>query len=71
VVTYTGSAEDIPYTSPTGPEMTINTLVSFSYKLDDGAWVTIPAADGVFDEISEEFSLTLADLSTGAHTLTL
>jgi len=71
MVTYTGSAEDLPYTSPTGPEMTINTLVSFGYQLDGGAWVTIPAADGVFDEISEEFSLTLADLSTGAHTLTL
>jgi hypothetical protein len=70
-VTYAGSAEDSPCPSPTGPVMTINTLVSFRYQLDAGDWVTIPAADGTFDETDEEFSVTIANIEDGDHVLKL
>ena len=70
-VTYTGSVNDIPWTSPTGPSMTINTITSVQYSLDDGAWLPVPAVDGIYDEVDELFSLTIYGLGQGDHQIKL
>jgi hypothetical protein len=41
------------------------------YRVDDGAWQPLTAADGAFDEPSEGWSLTTEPLTVGHHTLEL
>jgi hypothetical protein len=39
------------------------------FRVDDGAWLPLIAADGRFDEPVEKWKLTTAALTEGAHAL--
>ena len=67
IVSYAGSIRDVPWDSPTGPEFTINKITTVQYSLDGGAWLPAVAGDGVFDEVDEDFRLSIAGLSVGDH----
>jgi len=57
---FSGSASDA-----TGP------VVLVQYKLDGGHWIAATAADGAFDEPSEDITFTTVELSDGAHLVEL
>ncbi|NPV09582.1 MAG: hypothetical protein HPY83_16685 [Anaerolineae bacterium] len=44
-------------------------VVAVEWRLDEGPWVGVPAADGEFDSPVEEFTATLAGLSGATHAL--
>lgn len=72
VLTYTGAAEDIPFPSPSVPDVTINHILTVEVQIDDDpTWYPGLAADGAFDETEEDFNLTTPPLSDGEHTLAL
>lgn len=69
-VTYRGQAVDQPYDSPNRSDVSINHIEAVQYELDySGDWLSASAADGAFDETSEDFVFTTPALSQGAHTL--
>jgi len=47
----------------------VSYIASIYYRIDNGDWQPLPAADGAFDESQEEFTLTLdlTALSPGEH----
>lgn len=60
------------------PNVTVRATDAFSridelaYSVDGGEWQTAYPKDGIFDDVSEVFSLRLADgLSRGLHTLSM
>jgi flagellar hook assembly protein FlgD len=57
------------YHSNSGDSISVSVIDSIFYRVDGGAWVSLPADDGVFDEGEEFFHLTLAPLSIGSHTI--
>ncbi len=67
--TLSGTATIIPYPSSRRPSVTINTLVGVQYRLDDGDWQAAAPADGAFDTRIEQFSITVAALAPGLHTV--
>ncbi|OGR75383.1 MAG: hypothetical protein A2X32_12745 [Elusimicrobia bacterium GWC2_64_44] len=77
---YTGSANSIAaypnsntyafWGAPrTANDISISRLAAVEYRVDAGAWQAAAAADGAFDENSENFSFTAAALGAGGHTL--
>ena len=66
--TYNGSAQDIPFPSPTGPDITINRIMSIEWRLDGGSWQTAMPSDGAFDSYFEDFTFTVPMLNGGTHT---
>jgi hypothetical protein len=42
-------------------------LVALEARLDNGAWLSVPAADGALDSPEERFSVTFQGLSPGEH----
>ena len=64
-----GTAEIVPYPSPSRTSVTINTLTGVKYRVNQGAWQFAQADDGVFDETSEGYSLTVKALPAGRNTL--
>lgn len=66
---YSGSAVDIPWDSPTRPDVTINTIVRVEYRVNGGEWQWATAADGAFDGASEEFTFTLRNLDYGRYNI--
>lgn len=66
---YNGSAVDIPWDSPTRPDVTINTIVRVEYRVNGGEWQWATATDGAFDGASEEFTFTLRDLDYGRYNI--
>jgi hypothetical protein len=69
VVTVTGSAEVMPYPSPTHTSVTINRLAGVRYRFDGDPWQPAMAADGAFDETNEGYNFTAGPLSAGWHLL--
>lgn len=73
VVTYFGSVEDIPYPSPTQPDVTINTIASVQYRLRGGygvppvQWLAAAPGDGAFDSASEGYTFTTGSLAAGVY----
>lgn len=67
VVTYFGSVEDIPYPSPTRPDVTINTITSVQYRLSGGQWLAATPSDGIFDSASESYTFTTQSLAPGVY----
>jgi hypothetical protein len=65
--TITGVAEDIPYHSPTRPDVTINYITSVWFWVDNGGWQPASAVDGAFDETTENYTLTTSPLAPGQH----
>jgi hypothetical protein len=56
--TFTGTATD-----------TQSNISSVEYKVDSGSWTAADASDGAFDELSEDYTFTTAELSEGEHTV--
>jgi len=56
--TFTGTATD-----------TQSVISSVEYQVDSGTWTAASAADGAFDETSEDYTFTTAALSDGEHTV--
>jgi len=56
--TFTGTATD-----------TESNISSVEYKVDSGDWTAADASDGAFDELSEDYTFTTAELEDGAHTV--
>jgi hypothetical protein len=67
-VTVTGSAEIIPYPSPSRGSVTINTLTAVRVRLNGGEWRPAAATDGAFDGTVDGFQFT-AVLPPGHYTL--
>lgn len=66
--TYSGSAQDIPFPSPTGTDITINKITIVEWRVDGGAWQSATATDGTFDSYLENFTFTPSPLAPGTHT---
>lgn len=65
--TYSGSAQDTPYPSPTHTPTTIN-AVRVEWRVDGGSWQAAQATDGAFDSDAENFTFTPPSfLSAGTH----
>ena len=54
-VMVSGTAEIVPYPSPTRPNVTINTLTGVRYRFDKGDWQQATADDGAFDGTTEGY----------------
>lgn len=67
--TYSGTATDIPWDSPTHIDTSLNEIVLVQFRVDGGAWSNATAGDGAFDEYSESFNVTTAGLAAGTHTV--
>jgi hypothetical protein len=46
---------------------TTSPITSVEYKVDNRDWITAEAIDGTFDELSEDFTFTMAELDDGEH----
>lgn len=70
VLTYTGTVWDVPYDSPTRPDVTINFITAVEFEMDNnGIWHSASATDGVFDETTEGYTLTTPLLANGTHSI--
>jgi hypothetical protein len=67
MLTFTGSAADIPYNSPTRPDVTINRISSVKYQIDGSPWMEADAVDGAFDADVESYTFTTPPLGAGVH----
>jgi hypothetical protein len=67
-VTISGTAEIMPYPSPSRSSVTINTLAGVRYRLDKGEWQQATADDGEFDGTEEGYHFTVT-LPPGLRTL--
>jgi hypothetical protein len=67
LITYRGSVEDIPYPSPSRPDVTINAITSVDYRLNGGEWQEATPSGGAFDSASESYTFTLEPLATGVY----
>ena len=63
-----GTAEIIPYPSPSRTSVTINSLAGVQYRFDRGDWQPAAADDGAFDGTAEGYHFA-ASLPPGLHTL--
>jgi len=77
-LTYSGKVYDIPRAhavcTGTGDfcyskDVTINTISSVTYRVDGGAWNSVPATDAAYDSDYETFSFTTPNLANGLRTL--
>lgn len=67
VLTFTGTAADIPYDSNSRPDVTINKITTVKYRIDYGNWSDACAIDGSFDEDVEDYNFTVGPLEAGQH----
>ena len=65
--TYTGTAVDVAFPSPTEAAVTINAIAAVEWRVDGGPWQQAVAADGAFDSEEEDFTFTSAYLPSGVH----
>lgn len=64
-----GSANIVPYPSPSYNSVTINTLTNIKYRIDGASWQTAIASDGQFDATTESYSISAEVTAPGAHML--
>jgi hypothetical protein len=58
-VSVNGSAQIIPYPSPSQNSVTINTLTGIQYRLNGDTWQPVIPADGAFDSTTEPYQINL------------
>jgi hypothetical protein len=46
---------------------TTSPIISVKYRVDGGGWIAAEAIDGTFNELSEDFAFTIAELDDGEH----
>lgn len=68
-VTINGTANIIPYPSPSHTNVTINTLTNIQYRFNAGPWQPAIADDGAFNSTAEDYHFTSNSLSPGLHAL--
>jgi hypothetical protein len=68
--TVSGRVVDQPYPAPAATPTTINTIKGVEYRVDDGDWIALPAADRVYDSAVETITSTLP-LYDGQHSVEL
>ena len=71
---YTGKARDIalPNEYPASfnfSYVTLNTIATVEYRLNQGGWLTAQPQDGAFDSAEENFKITLPELPKGKYLL--
>lgn len=66
-LTFTGNAADVPCPTPRRMEVTINRISTVKYRVDGGAWADANAADGSFNEDTENYYFTVGPLELGQH----
>lgn len=68
-ITVTGSAQIVPFPSPTGDSFTINDFSSIQYRLDGKTWqaATITQLDAT--GLNAKYDFSLVDIGAGMHTL--
>lgn len=59
-VSVNGSAQVIPYPSPTRTDVTINTLTNVQYRLNSGDWQPANPTDGPFDSTTEAYQIDVS-----------
>jgi hypothetical protein len=64
-----GLAQIIPYPAPSRASVTINTLTSVQYRLNQGEWQPATASDGAFDGTVENYNFTSQPLLPDLHLL--
>ena len=71
--TFTGSAgvAYFPNQNPyyNGPDVTLNRIANVQYRIDGGPWQDCVATDGAFDEATEDYTFTTAQLDDQTYTL--
>lgn len=70
-LTFAGGASVRAYPNQriAGADVTLNRIAGIQYRVDGGAWQPASAADGLFDEGTEDYILTTPTLGPGAHTI--
>ena len=58
IVTFNGSIVETPFASPLYRSILINKLRLVQYRVDNGPWLAVAAADGAFDSHAEDFTFT-------------
>ena len=58
-----------PYRFYAGDSISVSTIDSVFYRVDGGAWNSLPPLDGIFDEGEESVEVTLDPLPIGNHTI--
>jgi len=71
---YTGKATDIalPNEYPASfnfSDVTLNTIATVEYRLNQGGWLPAQPQDGAFDSAEENFKITLPELPKGKYLL--
>ncbi len=69
--TYSGTATDVPWLSPTRPDTSLNVITAVQYSLDGGEWRNAIPDDGAFDEYAESFALQTDPLKPGVNKVDL
>ena len=72
-LTFTGSSTVVPYTNSnpygTGSDVTINTIAKVEYRINSGIWIGAQVSDGLFDEPTENYTMTIGPLTLGTYTI--
>jgi parallel beta-helix repeat protein len=72
-LTYEGNVTVVPYPNSNpfgaGRNVSINTITSVEYRVDNGAWQNAFAEDGSFDQAEEGFYFVTQPLSKGPHVI--
>lgn len=71
ILTFNGQLTETPFASPLYRSILINKIESAAYRVDDGGWLSVFAADGTFDSYQEAFTFTTDPLPGGTHTIYL
>lgn len=71
LVTINGTADNIPYDSPTHTDCTVSKITAVKYRVDGGYWTSATPADGKWDQQTEEFSFTTPALDNGDHVINI
>ncbi|MEK7348550.1 MAG: hypothetical protein AABZ94_06730 [Candidatus Eisenbacteria bacterium] len=58
-----------PYRFYSGDSISVSTIDSVFYRVNGGAWNSLPPLDGIFDEGEESVEVTLDPLPIGNHTI--
>jgi hypothetical protein len=67
-VTVSGTAEIVPYPSPSRPSVTINTLTGVRYRFDQGDWLEAPTDGDAFGGTTGDFHF-VGPILPGRHIL--
>ncbi|RMF05921.1 MAG: hypothetical protein D6768_00235 [Chloroflexi bacterium] len=68
-VSVSGTAQIVPWPSPTKTDVTINDLTGVQYRIDGGSWQWVGISSWENDNTSGKFSIEISGFPAGQHTL--